>query len=141
MSAVARRYALAAVEAADEQGGLGAVDELALGLRAFRATYLDCPELHQLVTNPALTDRRTDVLRDIGKNSLEVLYRQADGEWKTGMRFKVFEKRTFERANARAPEPREIVTAELTGDGLTDIAITVHDRVVVYPQQGRPAEE
>jgi hypothetical protein len=27
------------------------------------------------------------------------------------------------------------VAAELTGDGLTDIAIICHDRVIVYPQQ------
>lgn len=66
MSAVARRYALAGVEAAVERGGLDAVDELAAGLRDFRTAYQSCAELHELVTNPALTGQRTEVLRQVG---------------------------------------------------------------------------
>ena len=78
------------------------------------------------------------LLREVQKHQLEVLYRSADAEWKTGMRFKVFQGRIFERRDTPAPEPREVVAADLTGDGLTDLAIIVHDRVIVYPQQGTP---
>ncbi|KPK65731.1 MAG: hypothetical protein AMK73_02125 [Planctomycetes bacterium SM23_32] len=81
-------------------------------------------------------DGKNDLLlREVQQNQLEVLYRRPDGEWERGMRFKVFEGRVFDRREARAAEPREMVTAELTGDGLTDIAVIVHDRVIVYPQQ------
>jgi hypothetical protein len=33
------------------------------------------------------------------------------------------------------PEPREAVVSDFTGDGKDDIAILVHDRVLLYPQQ------
>ncbi|MCK4374233.1 MAG: hypothetical protein KAX19_02855, partial [Candidatus Brocadiae bacterium] len=78
------------------------------------------------------------LLREAKKHQLEIFYRDPDGEWKTGMRFEVFEARTFDRRQGQ-PEPREVVAAELTGDGLTDIAIIVHDRVIVYPQQNPAA--
>ncbi len=85
-------------------------------------------------------DGKNDLLlREAKKHQLEIFYRDPDGEWKTGMRFEVFEGRTFDRRQGQVPEPREVVAAELTGDGLTDIAIIVHDRVIVYPQQNPAA--
>jgi len=81
-------------------------------------------------------DAKNDLLlREVQENHLEIICRQPDGKWKTGMRFKVFESHISERSDSRAPEPREVVAAELTGDGLTDIAIICHDRVIVYPEE------
>ncbi len=68
MSAVARRYALAAIEAAQDQGGQTAVEEIATGMRAFRTAYHDVPELHDLVTNPALAGQRQAVLESVGRD-------------------------------------------------------------------------
>ncbi len=76
------------------------------------------------------------LLNDVKEHHLEVLYRVPGPQWKPGMRFKVFEERRFEGRGAPTPEPRQVVAAELTGDGLTDIAIICHDRCIVYPQQG-----
>jgi hypothetical protein len=53
------------------------------------------------------------------------------------LRFPVYEERLFE-AGRTGQEPREVVVAELTGDGLADVAILVHDRLVVYPQEPPP---
>lgn len=96
----------------------------------------------QVVIDDLNADGKNDLLlREIQKHQLEVFYLRPDGEWKTGMRFKVFEGRTFARREQAAPEPREAVTGELTGDGLTDVAIIVHDRVIVYPQQGPSTQD
>ena len=52
------------------------------------------------------------------------------------MQFRVFEEKGYrsrDRGSA-APEPREIVIGDLTGDGRNDLAIIVHDRIILYPQ-------
>ncbi len=85
-------------------------------------------------------DGKNDLLlREVQQHQIEVLYRDPEGDWAPGLRFRVFEGRLFEHREAPAPEPREIVAADVTGDGLTDVAIIVHDRVIVYPQQAPSA--
>lgn len=62
MSAVARRYARAAVDAASEAGGPVEVDRLITDVRGFRASLESSVELQHLVSNPALVNERQDVL-------------------------------------------------------------------------------
>ena len=42
---------------------------------------------------------------------------------------------TFRNRRSDLPEPREAVVADLTGDGKNDLAVLVHDRIVVYSQE------
>ena len=49
------------------------------------------------------------------------------------LRFPIFEAKLFSIGRG-GREPRELVLADVTGDGLLDVAIVVHDRVLVYPQ-------
>jgi hypothetical protein len=50
------------------------------------------------------------------------------------LRFRVFETRIF-GAQRSGREPREVLVAECTGDDKPDVAVIVHDRVIVYPQE------
>ena len=50
------------------------------------------------------------------------------------LKFPVFEQRIFGQGRG-GREPRELIVADVTGDALPDIAIIVHDRVIVYPQE------
>jgi hypothetical protein len=50
-------------------------------------------------------------------------------------RWQVFEQRTFRGRGGDMPEPREAVVVDLTGDGKNDLAVIVHDRILVYPQE------
>ncbi|MGQ0551616.1 MAG: FG-GAP repeat domain-containing protein [Planctomycetota bacterium] len=50
------------------------------------------------------------------------------------LRFPIFEGRLFEEGRG-GREPREVLVADVTGDGRQDIALLVHDRIIVYPQE------
>jgi hypothetical protein len=50
-------------------------------------------------------------------------------------RWPVFEERTFRNRRTDAPEPREAIIADFTGDGKNDLIIMVHDRLLLYPQE------
>ena len=47
----------------------------------------------------------------------------------------VFEKRSYRNQGAAFPEPKEGVIADLTGNGLLELLLIVHDRVILYPQR------
>jgi hypothetical protein len=49
------------------------------------------------------------------------------------LRFPVFEKKLF-RGGGRGIEPRRVMVEDFDGDGLQDVAILVHDRLIIYPQ-------
>jgi F-type H+-transporting ATPase subunit delta len=67
MSAVARRYARAAVAAADEKGGQNEIDALVAGLTAFLEAFATTDSLRELVNNPALRESRDGGLSAVMK--------------------------------------------------------------------------
>jgi hypothetical protein len=77
---------------------------------------------------------------------LQVLSRDADGGWQSALHFTVFEADPHYqgRPGARS-EPRELLLTDATADGLTDVVLLVHDRLLVYPgvpaPPGEPEEE
>ncbi len=82
-------------------------------------------------------DGRTElVAADISGNTVEVLGREADGAWASRLHFRVFEADPHhEGGRGRGQEPREVLVADVTGDGRADLVLLVHDRVLVYPQE------
>ena len=50
-------------------------------------------------------------------------------------RWQVFEQKSFRGRAGDTSEPREALVADLTGDGKNDLAVIVHDRILVYPQE------
>ena len=62
MTAIARRYARAAVEASFERGGNDRVEALAIGLRGFAELLRGNRDLAELLTNPALRGEQGPVL-------------------------------------------------------------------------------
>ncbi len=72
---------------------------------------------------------------DGNEHVLDVLGRD-DGEFRSRMFWQVFEQNMHYQGRTGAKlEPRQVVIDELTGDGLLDLAVLVHDRVLIYPQQ------
>ncbi|MFN0054330.1 MAG: FG-GAP repeat domain-containing protein [Planctomycetales bacterium] len=56
------------------------------------------------------------------------------GGLRHALEFKVFEAKSLAGEERTGNEPREALIADVTGDGLPDLVILSHDRVLVYPQ-------
>jgi hypothetical protein len=66
---------------------------------------------------------------------LEVLRPGTDGQWRSLLHFTVFEVDPhYEGQRGSVNQPREIVIADCTDDGLDDLILVAHDRVLLYPQ-------
>ncbi|MEZ6068593.1 MAG: FG-GAP repeat protein [Planctomycetaceae bacterium] len=48
--------------------------------------------------------------------------------------FKVFEDKSFHSDGSSGLEPREMVIADVNGDGRNDLIMLIHDRLLLYPQ-------
>ena len=80
-------------------------------------------------------DGRKDlVFLETAKNYLDLVVFDTHHKLVPANRWPVFEERTFRSRRSEAPEPREAVIADVTGDHKNDLIILVHDRILVYPQ-------
>lgn len=92
--------------------------------------------LNDVVSGDLDNDGRKDlVFLETGKNHLDLVIFDANHKLLPGDRWQVFEQKTFRGRGGEAPEPREAVVADLTGDKKNDLAVVVHDRVLLYPQE------
>ncbi len=83
------------------------------------------------------SDGRLDIVAlDRSRHFLEILSQNNNGKLESRMHFVVFDEMgRFGKMQQGAPEPREIICTDITGDGKDDIILLVHDRVLVYPQK------
>jgi hypothetical protein len=124
--------------------GLNAVAWMTFGGPGWELAELDGYEtpikdgkLMDVVSGDLNRDGRQDlVFMEAAKNHLDLVRFSPESKLIPATRWKVFEERSFRgRGMADQGEPREALIKDLTGDGLNDLAVLVHDRVLVYPQQ------
>jgi hypothetical protein len=92
--------------------------------------------LGDVVSGDLNHDGRKDlVFLETGRNHLDLVIFSAGHQLIPADRWQVFEQKSFRGRGGGEPEPREALVADLTGDGKNDLAVLVHDRVLVYPQE------
>ncbi len=92
--------------------------------------------LMDVVSGDLNNDKVKDlVFLETGKNYLDIVTYEKPHKLVPANRWQVFEERSFRGRRGVQPEPREAVVIDLTGDGKNDLAIIVHDRIIVYPQE------
>ena len=81
-------------------------------------------------------DHKVDlVMTDTRSHFVEVLQYRPETGLKHALYFKVFEQKSFRNDDEGGEtEPREGLAIDVTGDGLQDLLLLMHDRVILYPQ-------
>ena len=81
-------------------------------------------------------DGHTDLaMTDVRGHFIEIIqYRPTTG-LKHALYFRIYEQKSFAgNDEVKDAEPREALVADVTGDGLVDLILLAHDRLLVYPQ-------
>jgi hypothetical protein len=72
---------------------------------------------------------------ETSEHTIECLQLEADRSISLLNQWSVFEKRSYRNQGAAFAEPKEGIVADFTGDGLLDLSLIVHDRIILYPQR------
>lgn len=98
------------------------------------ATDLPDVEYSDVIAGDLNADGQLDLACiDPTRNILEFLSRDAGSTWQSRLHFQVFE--TDEHVAQRkggGMEPRETIIADVNKDGVNDLVLLVHDRVLIY---------
>ena len=90
--------------------------------------------LDRVVAGDLNADGRADVaVTETSEHALILLDADPPG-LRRALGFRVFETKTF-GMGSESREPRELLCAELTGDGKDDLAVLVHDKLILYVQE------
>jgi len=78
------------------------------------------------------------VITDVAEHFVEIVTYAGQAELNRALAFKIFDRKSFRDVNDLV-EPRDLGVGDVDGDGLADLVLIVHDRILVYRQDaGKP---
>ena len=91
-----------------------------------------------LIAGDINSDGQPDIIMvEYKRNHIEILTLDSNNKPTPAMRFKIFEEKSYREdrsAGRSGVEPRELIIADVTGDGKNDLVTIIHDRIIIYPQ-------
>ena len=74
-------------------------------------------------------------MTDTRSHFIEIIQYRPDTGLQHALYFRIYEQKSFRNDDdTKDAEPREALIADVTGDGLPDLVLLAHDRLLVYPQ-------
>lgn len=73
-------------------------------------------------------------------HTIELFYLTKAGKLTPMLTFKIFEERQFQQGE-QGLQPKHVVIKDLNGDGLNDLFLVVHDKILIYTQTGANNEK
>lgn len=96
---------------------------------------------HELAAGDVNGDGFLDLITlDSVEQMLSIYTLSSSGRLLLGTEWEVFQSNLFSGSGSRTAEPRAVHVADLTGDGASDILLSVHDRLLLYPQMTEPLD-
>ena len=98
-------------------------------------TNIEDSFLSDVVAGDLNHDGRADLaLMETESHHVEILDYSKELGLRHALAFKLFESKGVSEREQSQTEPRESLIVDVTGDGLDDLVLLSHDRVLVYPQ-------
>lgn len=98
-------------------------------------TRINRGKLYDLITGDLNNDRQPDLIFiEADLNHIEIAKVTPELDFEPAVYWKVFEKQSFRSGPGASGEPREFTVADFNQDGRDDLAVLVHDRIILYPQ-------
>jgi hypothetical protein len=95
-----------------------------------------------LVAGDLNHDGRMDLaLVDTRSGKVEIVEYVSGPKLRKALGFQVFEAKSLSGTDENSNDPRESLIADVTGDGLDDLILLTHDRVLIYPQDDGKEEK
>lgn len=87
---------------------------------------------NNLIAKDINGDGKCDIVLTCGSQNYLDIFNFSGGSLKHSLRFKIFNTKQFNQYSSYTKEPQAIVSADFDGDSYNDLAMLIHNKVMIY---------